>query len=200
MGENKIDLTSTILEKGIDSVSGFLVKLAGSSIEEAGLMFGDKVKLRRLRNQIKIFSEAKKIAEDNNISIKQINLKTLVPLLEFSSLEEDETLQQKWSNLIVNFSNSNEKYESSIFPFILNQLTSSDILLLELLYNNPMTGVYIVTGIEKPNLIRLGLIEAFNPARTFYIQRSSSKIANQNKFILSELGVLFYRCCSTIKD
>ena len=119
MMNNKLDISSTAIEKGIDLIGGFIEKLAGSTLEEAGLFIGDKVRIRRLRNQIKIFSDAKRIAEENNITIKQINLKTLVPLLEFSSLEEDETLQQKWSNLIVNFSNANGIYESSIYPFIL---------------------------------------------------------------------------------
>lgn len=192
MENKKIDISSTALEKGIDLIGGFIEKLAGSTIEEAGLMFGDKMKVRRLKNQIKIFSEEKKIAEENNIPIKQINLKTLVPLLEFSSLEEDETLQQKWANLIISFSNSNEKYESSIFPFILNQLTKDDIETIDRLYNNEfnyfsnkndLTNI----GIVKPNLLRLGLLESVSHPDKKYTFVS---------YQINALGKEFYECCT----
>ncbi|SHG66576.1 protein of unknown function [Flavobacterium fluvii] len=147
---NKIDISSTAIEKGIDLVGGFLEKLAGSPLEEAGLLLADKLRTRRLKNQIKIFSEAKKIAEENNISIKQINLKTLIPLLEFSSLEEDETLQQKWSNLIVNFSDANEKYESSIYPSILSQLSRNEVLELDRIKDTESIEVkeFQISGID----------------------------------------------------
>jgi len=158
-------------------------------------LLADKLRIRRLKNQIKIFSDAKKIAEENNISIKQINLKTLVPLLEFSSLEEDETLQKKWSNLIVNFSDVNEKYESSIFPFILNQLTVEDVRIIERFYSSGR-GSAIPSGIIQSNLLRLGLIEIFNPTRTIFLNSSKNKIPTTAKYWLSELGTHFYECFS----
>ena len=158
MGDFNLNLRIKATEKGVDVIAGFIEKLAGSSLEEAGLLLADKLRVRRLKNQIKIFSEAKKIAEENNISIKQINLKTLVPLLEFSSLEEDETLQQKWSNLIANFSDSNENYESSIFPFILSQLNKSDVEVFDSfkIYNHNFCVGVIDSKIVKDNLLRLG--------------------------------------------
>lgn len=199
MGENKLDLTSTAIEKGIDLVGGFIEKLAGSAIEEAGLYFGDKVRVRRLTNQIKIFSEAKRIAEENNISIKQIDLKILVPLLEFSSLEEDETLQQKWSNLIVNFSDESQNYESSIFPFILSQLNKSDVEAFDSfkIYNDKFkfcAGV-INSRIVKDNLSRLGLIEEHRSAGSGY-----NEIPVGHKHRRTELGIQFYECCSNKRD
>lgn len=168
MENKKFDISSTAIEKGIDLVGGFLEKLAGSSLEEAGLLLADRLRIRRLKNQIKIFSEAKKIADDNNISLKQINLKTLVPLLEFSSLEEDETLQIKWTNLIVNFSNVSKEYESSVFPFILNQLTANEAREIDKIYEVKKISRMGMrhSGVEAVNLIRLGLIEYDITARS----------------------------------
>jgi len=194
MEVKKFDITSTALEKGIDLISTFIEKLAGSSLEEAGLLFGDKIRVRRLTNQIKIFSQAKKIAEDNNISIKQINLKTLVPLLEFSSLEEDETLQLKWSNLIVNFSDKNQIYESSIFPFILNQLSSNEAIKLENIKNviEISSKKIELTDIEISNVIRLGLLERIIiEGFTFDSEPTDFKY-----YKVSSLGKLFLNCCS----
>jgi hypothetical protein len=147
-----------------------------------------------LRNQIKIFSEAKKIAEENNISIKQINLKTLVPLLEFSSLEEDETLQEKWINLIVNYSDNSQKFESSIFPFILNQLSSNEAIKLENIKNviEISSKKIELTDIEISNVIRLGLLERIIiEGFTF-----DSEPTDFRYYKVSSLGKLFLNCCS----
>jgi len=194
----KIDISSTVLEKGIDIITGFIEKLAGSSIEEAGLLLADKVKLRRLKNQINIFSKAKKIAEENNIPIKQINLKTLVPLLEFSSLEEDETLQEKWSNLIVNFSNANKNYESSIFPFILNQLSSQEVIELDRIkFEKEINSSLInLNEIQISNLKRLGIIDRISLEGFTFSENEILPIY----YIITEIGQEFITCCSTLKQ
>lgn len=203
MGENKFDITSTAIEKGIDLIGGFIEKLAGSTIEEAGLMFGDKIRIRRLTNQIKIFSKAKSIAEENNISIRQINLKTLVPLLEFSSLEEDETLQQKWANLIVNFSDSSKNYESSVFPFILSQLSREEIIELEAIYKNKIWHSFkkpLVPSIHRANFIRLGLTDAM----IYTTQNKDREDLVFDTFTggikITELGKQFVECCRYKKN
>jgi hypothetical protein len=196
MENTKFDITSTAIEKGIDIIAGFIEKLAGSSLEEAGLLLADQVRVRRLKNQIKIFSDAKKIAEENNITIKQINLKTLVPLLEFSSLEEDETLQQKWSNLIVNFSDSNKIFESSIFPFILNQISSNEIRELQRILE---AGVFKTHELNlKPseiaNIRRLGLIQQVGDSQSF--EGGKFLIPTFTFSQITALGVEFITCCS----
>lgn len=194
MGDKKLDITSTAIEKGIDLVGGFIEKLAGSSLEEAGLLLADKLRTRRLKNQIKIFSDAKKIAEENNISIKQINLKTLVPLLEFSSLEEDETLQQKWSNLIVNFSDASKTYESSVFPWILSQLTAKEVREVDKIYIvKKTTRMEIENSVEPTNLIRLGILEYDVTARSSIHKRGGAGYLN---CLITDLGEKFVECCS----
>ncbi len=195
MENTKFDITSTLLEKGVDLIKGFIEKLAGSSLEEAGLLMADRLRARRLKNQIKILSEAQKIAEENNITLKQINLKTLVPLLEFSSLEEDESLQAKWANLIVNFSDASKQYESSIFPFILNQLTSKEAKEIDRIYNVKKTSIKEVqhSGAEPSNLIRLGLIEYDIVARSISVNNGSSYVNCR----ITKLGEKFVECCST---
>jgi hypothetical protein len=196
MENKKYDITSTAIEKGIDLIGGFIEKLVGSSLEEAGLYFGDTVRIRRLNNQIKIFSTAKKIAEENNISLKQINLKTIVPLLEFSSLEEDETLQEKWSNLIVNFSDSSKVFESSIFPFILNQISSNEIKELERIKDANVfkTHELNLKAYEISNLQRLGLIGQVGDSQSF--AGGKYLIPTFTFSTITALGAEFVNCCS----
>jgi len=191
--ETNIDLRSSTIDKGIDLIKDFVEKLFGSSLEETGLIFSDRIRLLRLKNQIKILSRTEEICKKNNISINQINLKTLVPLLEYSSLEEDETLQEKWSNLLVNIIDSEKKYESSIFPYILNQLTSNEVKVLETLSNDRLTSVNIgiISGIELSNLIRLGLIEL-----DFVYKKMIRNKITYYKFRITDLGYEFVNCCT----
>lgn len=209
---SKIDITSTTIEKGIDLVKDFVEKFLGSSIEEAGLFISDNIKLRRFKNQIKILDKAQRIVAESNITVKQISLKNLVPLLEYSSLEEDETLQEKWSNLLVNFIDKNGKYESVIFPFILSQLSSREVYELEQLYtsiiNNPT--IRYTDNIEVQNMIRLGLVQLidvtsdvtlFTDLKVNYIDY----ILYQNNkelriYVITELGKKMVECCSIKKS
>lgn len=205
MENSKIDITSTAIEKGIDLVKGFVEKLVGASIEETGLLIADNIKLIRFKNQLKILSKAQKIVQESGINIKQISLKQLVPLLEYSSLEDDETLQDKWTNLLVNFIDSNEKYESTIFPFILNQLSSKEVIELDEIYNKNNSfymNRIIVSGVTKSNFIRLGLVELIIDTSTTQRKSFSNYLMGStgNQVKITELGKEFVECCSSKKS
>ncbi|UPT70217.1 MAG: DUF4393 domain-containing protein [Flavobacterium sp. JAD_PAG50586_2] len=202
--ETKIDISSTMVEKGIDLVKGFVEKIVGSTLEETGLLLGDKVRVYRLKNQIKMLGMTQQICNDNNISIKQISLKTLVPLLEYASLEDEESIQTKWAKLLSNYVDSRKNLESSIFPFILSQLSTKELEILDTMYNSPLIGSRFdrlqIDGVIKSNLIRLGLAEIIIPppknenSLSLRIQRG---FGINYKIKLTPLGNEFYKCCST---
>jgi len=63
----------------------------------------------------------------HNISPKQISLKLLSPLLEYSSLEEDDELLAKWSFLLGNLVDSDQKNtDNHVFPYILSQISKDE--------------------------------------------------------------------------
>lgn len=128
-----LNIPKQILDK-----SEKLVKvLFGPSFDEIGGMISDHVKLRRLKNQIKIFTKAHALLKDNNIDPKKVNLKVLAPLIELSSYEEEESLQNKWANLIVNVldQNSNVLFQQNCIN-ILNKLSPEDAKLLDKLFDD----------------------------------------------------------------
>lgn len=195
----KIDITSTLAEKGIESVQSFLEKLLGPAVSEVGLLLADKVRVYRLTNQIKIFSKVKEKVEKNNLTLKQVSLRALVPLLEYSSLDDDETMQEKWINLTVNFIDANEKYESSIYPYLLNQLSSIEIQTLDKMYSDFLINCYStlkINGSIKSNLIRLGLVEAVINRRILK-RLSIINLGSENRVVLTDLGKEFIECCSS---
>lgn len=101
---------------------------------ELGSLFGDSIRFKRFKNQVKLVGKIKKIVEENNLSLKQINLKTLVPFIEYSSLEDEESLQDKWANLITNIASTEEDGLGSKLINTLNNLNSFETKILDNLY------------------------------------------------------------------
>ncbi len=105
----------------LDKTEKFMSILLGPSVNEYGELFADKVRFRRFKNQVKIFNKTREILEKNGLEPKELNLKTLVPLIEKSSIEEDELLQDKWANLISNIATTPE---NGLEPKLINTLSS----------------------------------------------------------------------------
>lgn len=79
-----------------------LKELYGPSFKEKGEMRADEFRLRRVENSVKIMAETQRLLKESGLDPQGIPLKTMEPLLNSSSLEEDEDLQLKWSNLMAN--------------------------------------------------------------------------------------------------
>ncbi len=133
---NKIDITSTAIEKGIDLAKDFLDKLIIPAVEETGLLLKDKVTLWKFKNQVRILNKAKSYCEQNNISPKTISLKLLCPLLDNAALEEEEELQDKWAILLSNLVDSDQNIENHVFPYILGQISTNEFLFLEKVFHD----------------------------------------------------------------
>jgi hypothetical protein len=127
----KVDVSSQAVEKGLDLAKSFLDKLLLPSTEELGLLLRDQVASWRFKNQIKILNRAKAICERNAISLKAISPKLLCPYLESASLEDDDLLQDKWANLLVNMADSQQNIQNHVFPYVLSQLSKDEFTLLE---------------------------------------------------------------------
>ena len=145
MENTKIDITSTVLEKGLDTAKSFLDKLIMPAIEETGLLLKDQVTIWKFKNQVRMLNKAKLYCEKNNISPKTISLKLLCPLLDYSGLEEDEILHDKWAILLSNMVDSEQNIENHVFPYILSQLSSNEFLVLERAYEQKSERVTKLT-------------------------------------------------------
>lgn len=131
---NKIDITSTAIEKGIDLAKDFLDKLIIPTVEETGLLLRDKVTMWRFNNQIKMLIKAKQNCEKYGINPKTVSLKILCPLLDYAGLEENETLQDKWANLLTNMVDSSQNIENHVFPYLLSQVSVDEFMMVEAVY------------------------------------------------------------------
>lgn len=117
-------------------------------LSQIGDILGDKVRIWRYKNSIELLLKVKEYHQRKGISVKQIPVKTLLPLLENSSLEEDESLKNKWTALLANATDSGNNLElHNIFVELLRQLSSLEVRVLDFMYNeneNLGSGVFSV--------------------------------------------------------
>lgn len=123
MDNKEINIKSSTIEKGLELAKEFLGKLIGPTVEEIGLLISDNIKFLRFKNQVRILLKAKTYVEARNLKVKEIPIKILVPLLENSSLEENEELQDKWANMLTNMVDSELNLQNQIFPYLLSQIS-----------------------------------------------------------------------------
>jgi hypothetical protein len=147
----EINLPKQILEKG----EQLLKTLFGPSLEELGGLFGDQIRLRRFNNQAKIMAKALETLRKNHIDPKKVSLKILAPLIEYSSLEEDESLQARWSNLICHIVGGDKEvvfHQNCIT--ILNKLSADEAKLLDVLHEkfNERRQEKYIHAVESYNL------------------------------------------------
>ncbi|WP_339158314.1 Abi-alpha family protein [Paenibacillus sp. FSL W8-0186] len=119
---------------GAVSVLGILLK---EPLIEVGHLLQDKIKAKRYSNMIDIIARAKDKLGKKGVSLNEPSLKVILPLLENSSLEDDEGLKDKWSSLLRNVldeSKANDPHLS--FVNILNELTPKEAQILDYLYKN----------------------------------------------------------------
>jgi|SRR5690554_105733 len=130
MSENKINITSTAIEKGVDLAKDFLDKLIAPAIQETGLLISDQISKFRFNNQLKMLTKSREKCIKAGIDPKTISFKILCPLLEGASFEEDEEMTEVWSSLLSNLVDSEQNIENHIFPYLLGQISKQEWIVL----------------------------------------------------------------------
>lgn len=181
---NKIDISSTALEKSIDLAKDFLEKLVSPSVEEVGFLLRDSVALWKFKNQVRVLNKAKSYCDRNKISPKAIPLKLLCPWLEGSALEENTVLQDKWAILLSNMVDSEQNVQNHVFPYILGQISTDEFSFLERVFQEKAERVRLLSEEldnflkEKPSIeSRLSEIIA-----SLSVQIEEMKSSEQNRY------------------
>lgn len=154
----KLDITSSVLEKGIDLAKDFLGKLITPTVEETGLLIKENITFWKFKHQVSMLNKAREHCLKHNISPKAISLKLLCPLLDSAALEEDEYLQDKWAILLSNMVDSEQNIENHVFPFLLSQISKTEFKVIEKIYQ-----------IRQQRIIKL------NDDLNNYVKENSSK-------------------------
>ena len=120
-----------------DKATAFLEKLVGPPMEEIGQLLADKVRFWRFRNQVNILGKAEKYLAQMGLSPRPVPLKTLIPLLEESSWEEDNVLQDKWASLLASAADpASREAPFASYVEILKQISPKEAGLLDAAFDS----------------------------------------------------------------
>jgi abortive infection alpha-like protein len=120
-------------------LGGFLSKYVGGSVEQAMGIVEDKLKYLRWERQIRLVERANQFLTKRGLSqpSRKVPLQVAIPLIQGGSLEEDDSLQDRWAALLVNAADASSNTEvRRAFISILEDLTPLDALLLEKIYRS----------------------------------------------------------------
>ena len=92
-----------------------------------------RIHARRRELAQEVLTKAQEMIREAVVHSGPIPMKTVVPLLDYASLEEDEYLREKWAAMLANAAVSSGKVHTS-FAEVLRQLTPQGVLFLDALF------------------------------------------------------------------
>ena len=116
-----------------DAVNKFFNGIVPEFIKDGVGILSDQLKFWRWKNQVSIIKNAQAKIESSGLTKKQIPLKVLVPIIQNSSLEEEDSMQEKWANMLANAVTGRTDISPN-YAGILNELSTVEVKLLEQIY------------------------------------------------------------------
>jgi hypothetical protein len=149
MDKNTTEIANSIGKLG-EKAFDFIEKIIANPIIEVTGVLTDKVKYWRFKNQVDTIIKAKEFLEKKGVTTpNKIPVKDLNTLLEYSSLEDEPAMQDKWAKLLSNALDPNNSFEATtVFSHILNQLSIEEINILEYVFSR----CFIISDVDRPFL------------------------------------------------
>jgi hypothetical protein len=104
--------------KALENLTDIINKLAGPLASELGMMMGDKARVYRVQNWIKVQERIGEMLREANAEPHAIPPRQFLPMVEAASLEDDATLQELWAALIANAATVDEQLPSAFITFM----------------------------------------------------------------------------------
>lgn len=129
--------------KAIDTAreaGGFISKFIAGPLEQGVGIFEDKLKYIRWERQVRLMQRAEDFLRLSGLEAptRPVPMKIAIPIMQGATLEEDDTLQDRWAALLVNAGNSSFSGEiRRSYASILEQLTPLDAQILDVIYSLP---------------------------------------------------------------
>ena len=122
-----------IVQSGpVDKAVDLLHRLAGPMFDEFGAILADKARVYRAKNLVSTVRETERILREACLPANAVPTRLLLPIMEASSVENTETLQQMWAGLLATASQQTDSVSPS-FIETLKQLTPDEARHLEVI-------------------------------------------------------------------
>lgn len=158
--------------KAIDAareVGGFIARYVASPLDEGAGILHDWLKHVRWERQLRLIQRADQFLRQAGLEApsRAVPLKIAVPLLQAATLEDDDSLQDRFAALLVNAANEASGVEvHRSFVEILSQITPLEARILDVIYALPFEEsrhAGVVTG-DLPDSARV-VAERENPTQ-----------------------------------
>ncbi|HFQ4907508.1 TPA: Abi-alpha family protein [Vibrio vulnificus] len=125
-------------------MGGFVSKFISAPLEQCTGILEDKLRFMRWERRVRLMAKAEELMKQQALSGPDIPipLKNAIPFLEHASLEENDTLQDMWAQLLVNGTHSQTGISlDRSFIEILSQLSVLEASILNEIYSLPFEEV-----------------------------------------------------------
>jgi hypothetical protein len=125
----------------VEKIGSFFSKIMKESIDATFGMLADTLKFKRWERQLSLIDKVEKIIKAKEFSEKMraISPKLALPIFQYASLEEDESLHDVWANILVTALDPSSQIPRSAFIDIIRQLEPINVKILSLIYNSYLT-------------------------------------------------------------
>jgi hypothetical protein len=176
-------------------------------VREATGWLSDLIRYKRLPHQAKLLMKAAEKVKETGLPAHAVSDKLLRSVLEDGPLEDDESMQERWANLLAQAATSPSGSVPIAFPKILSELEPKEAVLLERLrsqvdpehYDMDLFGWETTHDLvdlpELGNLVRLGLLRCVR--RTSSTMGGSVTEHEAIGFKFTELGWAFASACQS---
>jgi hypothetical protein len=124
------DLVEFVKSGPTDRVVDLLHRLTGPMFDEFGAILADRVRVYRAQNLVSTVQKTERILREAGLPANAVPTRLLLPIMEASSVENTETLQEMWAGLLATASQHTDSVSPS-FIETLKQLTPDEVRHLE---------------------------------------------------------------------
>lgn len=152
LGEASKAIVELYKESGIKEL---IKTLFGPAAKEFGSGLGDIVKIWREENAYKILQKVQKRMEEKQISGSNVDKKFLLKWTEEASLESNESMQEKWANLLISALAGISIHPKYVETLRLLDVTDANVLEIIRDYrktNNRITNDGVITKLKQKGI------------------------------------------------
>jgi len=138
---------ATTAGKAIDAsreAGRFISRFIGGPLEQGMGIFEDRLRYMRWERQVRLMRRSEEVLRNLGINgpTRPVPMKIAIPLFQAASMEENDSLQDRWVNLLVNAANKDSGVEvNRSYIEILSQITPLEAQILDTLYSLPFAEI-----------------------------------------------------------
>ena len=181
--------------KSSKKVGDFVAQVFGPLLEDSIGLVSDRLKYFRAEKLALLHQKTQKKLQESGITeTVPVPPKVGIPLIENASLEEDDDLHTKWSNMLSNAMNpNNHQTITKIYVSILSEVNPLDIHILDKIYDTLLSKelIYPIENLHKHRLTKENLINVLRISIEDYYISADNLMRSQliKPAILKDTGI-----------